>query len=265
MSHLKFDLLENALDSLTQGIDFALDHQDNPRKLKVAILLVSQAVELILKERLQREHWSLILQKVEQARTPNANTVTINEAVNRLRQIANVTLEAQEVKTITKLQQIRNDIQHYKVDLSFEQALAPINAAIAFLIRFLHAELDTDIHELLEESSYQRLLEVEETLEQLRGVAQDRISRLEIEHRPLRPKEQYDWHFEIVQCPKCWEEFYVFSTILHLARCQLCGYEGRLLECSRCGQAFPSGSFELHYEADDYTLCKSCGSHIEQE
>jgi len=77
MPALEFDLLANALDSLAQGIEFVLNHQDNPSKLKVAILLVAQAVELVLKERLRREHWSLIFRKVEQAGNDNAHTFDI--------------------------------------------------------------------------------------------------------------------------------------------------------------------------------------------
>ena len=266
MPIVKFSLLENALDSLAQAVEFALSNRNNPSKLKVAILLVAQAVELVLKERLQREHWSLIFRNVEQARNEDAMTVTIKEAQKRLNTIAGVSLDQSDSEAIENLQRTRNRIQHYEIELSFGQALSQINVAIGFLIRFLHAELGTDIQEHLNAQDYQRLLEVEETLEELRGIAQDRVEEIREARGPARPKDLVAWHFEVIECPVCWEKFYILSISEHLSKCQLCNYEGGFVECDHCGGVFPSGSFDLHCEDDDgYAVCESCWSRIMEE
>jgi hypothetical protein len=64
-------------------------------------------------------HWSLIYKNIEQAGNLNAVTVTINEAIKRLEQIAKVTLESDELETINHLSSIRNGIQHYEIEISF--------------------------------------------------------------------------------------------------------------------------------------------------
>jgi hypothetical protein len=265
MPILEFSLLDNALDSLMQGVEYALDHKENPSKLKVAILLVAQAVELVLKERLKREHWSLIFRKVEQAGNDDAHTVTIDEAVKRLEQIAGVRLNGRDSDTIDNLRKTRNRIQHYKIELSFEQALGQISAAIGFLIRFLHAELGIDIKDISDGQSYQRLLEVEETLQGLREVAQARVKAVRGEHEPIRSSDRAAWFFEVIECPACWEEFYVFSPDSRLSECQLCGYEGGFVECDRCGQVFPSGSWYLNYLGDELVFCDYCWSYLMEE
>ena len=90
-SVLKFSLLKNALDSLTLGLEFALSDRQDKSKLKLAVLLVAQSVELLLKERLRREHWSLIYRNVDRAGSYDAITVSINEAKKRLTSITNIT------------------------------------------------------------------------------------------------------------------------------------------------------------------------------
>lgn len=55
----KLELLENALDSLDEGIErFLLNRR--PSDLKYSVLHIAQAVELFLKARLVREHPLLI-------------------------------------------------------------------------------------------------------------------------------------------------------------------------------------------------------------
>jgi hypothetical protein len=57
-NELKFTLLENALDSISMALEFLANEDRN--RLKVTVLLLGQGVELVLKARLEQEHWSLI-------------------------------------------------------------------------------------------------------------------------------------------------------------------------------------------------------------
>lgn len=265
MRILKFSLLENALDSLIQGMEFVLDHRDDQSKLKIAILLVTQAVELVLKERLRREHWSLIYRKLEQAGDDDAFTVTVGEAVKRLEQIAGIRLSKHDGDVIDGLQRIRNRVQHHEIQLSFELAVSQLHAAIALLMRFLHRELEIDIKDLLDEQAYQRLLEVERIVEELRDIAQARIEQIERDHLPVNLSDRAAWRFDVIDCPKCWEKLYVFSPDSNISECQLCGYEGGFVECDRCGEVFPEGSWDVHCLGDELVFCDNCWSYLESE
>jgi len=58
-------LLENALDFIL----YAAEHvkQDSPRSWKYALLHLISGIELLLKSRLELEHWSLLFQEVDKA------------------------------------------------------------------------------------------------------------------------------------------------------------------------------------------------------
>ena len=59
---LEYTLLENGLDFISSALKH-LKNQPTKRELKYAVLHLSAGIELILKERLKREHWSLVFDK----------------------------------------------------------------------------------------------------------------------------------------------------------------------------------------------------------
>lgn len=261
----KFNILENAIDSLKQGIGFALKDDPTQSELKLSVLLIAQSVELLLKERLKREHWSLIFSKVEQAGNLNAHTVSIEEAIKRLEQIAHVKLDQEERDTILLFSDIRNRIQHYEIEITFEEVIGKAHSAIAFITRFLKDEFQSDIREHLSKEEAQKLVEIDEALEDLQELALQNIEKIRKENEPRRPKDQMDWRFEVISCPHCWQDYYVFSPDSDISECQLCGYEGGFVECARCGYMAPSGSWDFHDEGPDFALCDSCWEDIQNE
>jgi predicted RNase H-like HicB family nuclease len=262
---LKFNLLENAIDSLQQGIAFALKDSPTQSDLKLSVLLVAQSVELLLKERLKREHWSLIFSKIEQVGNINANTVTVDEAIKRLEQIAHVKLDEEERETISLLSNIRNKIQHYEIEITFEEVLGKNHAAIAFITRFLKDEFDKDIRDYFKQDDVGKLISMDEALEHFQELAQQNIEKLKKENEPSRHKDQMYWQFEIITCPECWQDYYVFSPDSDISQCQLCKYEGSFVKCERCGFQAPSGSMEFHSEHEGFAICNSCWEDIEDE
>ena len=75
---VEFDLLANALDSLYHALDHLVPPGDQAvaKDYNRAILDVSHVVDLLLKERLHREHPALIWRKVEAYPSLDAQTVT---------------------------------------------------------------------------------------------------------------------------------------------------------------------------------------------
>jgi hypothetical protein len=261
---LKFNILENAIDSFQQGIIFAFKDRPTQSDLKLSVLLIAQSVELLLKERLKREHWSLIFSKVDQAGNLNAHTVTIDEAIKRLDQIAHVKLDDDERDTISLFADIRNRIQHYEIEITFEEVLGKAHAAIAFITRFLKDEFEDDIREYLDKEEVQKLLEIEDAIGHLQQLAQENIERMRLENEPRRPKDQMNWQFDVIGCPHCWQDYYVFSPDSDISQCQLCKYEGGFVECLRCGHQTPSGADDMN-EGPDVAICDSCWEEIASE
>lgn len=263
MRSLKFELLDNGIDSLKQGIEFVLEYQADPSKLKIAILLLSQAVELILKERLQREHWSLIFKDIEKAGAENANTVSLEEARKRLERIAGVIIERDRWEPVEYLQKVRNNIQHFKVDLKFEAAISLVNDVIPFLTYFLRKHLEIDIKELLNGDNYQKLLEIDGINKELKINARARIDRCIRRITGGRISKLADIVFEKLNCPICWENLYVFCPSELISKCELCGYEGGIATCSHCGHLFPPDIGFHEFDIDtNGLLCNDCRSSL---
>src|SRR5436189_30259 len=80
-THLKLDLLENGIDFIRSGIEnhFGQDESDSSAR-KYAVLHLFSGVLLILKERLRREHPSLIFEKVEDFGDDDRPTVSLSTA-----------------------------------------------------------------------------------------------------------------------------------------------------------------------------------------
>jgi hypothetical protein len=254
----EFSLFDNALDSLNQGISFVLTNPDDRSMLKLAVLLIAQAVELTLKERLSREHPSLVFTKVEQVGLPNAHTVSIEEAKKRLESIAKIQFQNNESKAIENISDIRNKIQHYKIAISHSQALIHVHSALAFLIEFIKSQLGKDIKDLISKDQYKALCEIEYLYDSLKKLADARIQELRSRLEPSRAKDLIEWDFEVIECPQCWEEFYIFSLSEDISECQLCSHTGGFVACYQCGTRFPSGSLDLHFEGEKYILCENC-------
>lgn len=259
---LQLDLLDNALDSLVQGIQFALEDPPQSKHLKLAILLTAQAIELALKERLRREHWSLIWRRLDQAGDDDKPTVSTQEAITRLDKIAKVHMCAQAKQIVERLARTRNRLQHYEITLSYEEALGRIHGGIAFLTEFLHSELQIDLRDKLTSRDIENLLAVEEIVAEFRRIAGESVEELERENMPFSMSDRAAWHFEVIECPNCWEEFYVLSVDSNLSRCQLCKYEGGFVECDRCGLIRPSGDWEFHSESEGHAICERCWEYM---
>jgi len=265
MNILSFHLMGNAMDSLEQGIGFVLKENPSESNLKLSILLIAQSVELLLKERLRREHWSLVFKEVEKAGNRDATTVTIGEAIKRLEKIAHVNFVPGEKDTITALSEIRNQVQHYEINITYEEVIAKTHAAIAVITRLLKDELNEDIREYISADDLDRFWLVGEALKHLQEIARQNIEKLREELAPRDASDLINWQFDVIECPRCWEEFYVFSPEENISQCQLCKFEGGFVECSRCGFQAPSGSWDFHSENEEYALCENCWAYEKEQ
>ncbi len=123
---MKFSLIENAIDSIEHGLEHYLVPRNEALKgagesglqydksldknYKYAILHFVQAVELLYKERLRREHPAFLYSDIDK---PNkTKTVSIGRAERRLQHLCGVSLSRDEIGLIRQLVQIRNEIQH---------------------------------------------------------------------------------------------------------------------------------------------------------
>ena len=140
---LQFNLLENALDSVDYGIDLLVYEKEltDQVRYKRAILAISHAIELLLKERLRLIHPSLVWEKVEHFPSLEARTVTPETALLRLKNIGALAFSKEDEALLRALRKTRNAIEHYAWVLSGQEAALISGASLAFAAYFMEQHL----------------------------------------------------------------------------------------------------------------------------
>ena len=139
---VEFGLVENALHSLKEAIDYYQDADEDEyaTKYKFSILLAAQCAELLLKEILQINHPALLFEnidKVSDLENDDNQTVNYVTAIKRAKTLCNVRLYQYE-EYLSELGKVRNKIQHFKYDINGEyhkKLMARSFSAIEFLLR----------------------------------------------------------------------------------------------------------------------------------
>ena len=248
---LELDLLENAIDSMVHGLEHYVEGNRSIANYKFAILHITQGVELILKEKLSREHWVLIYEKVEKPH--KSRTIGFETAVERLQSVCNISLD-KYIRGLRRLRNARHEIEHYKVSLSEQEATALIGSNIPFLMEFLEDELETTLKEhIADEEIWQELLLIKEVYSLAKQKAEEEVT-------PLRWEERDGGYFWLKSCPACGEEYLMRRDRSEQeAECLLCKHVSELKSCWRCGELFPS---------DDWLaeggLCEDCTAYMRE-
>jgi hypothetical protein len=161
----KFGLLDNGIDFIRSGLQvYFLRDTPKVRAHKYALLHVFAGVLLLMKERLRRSHKALVFDKVSEADKPDAKTVSFDEALNRLRRSADVSIKETHIDTLRRAQKVRNRLEHYEFSINLQEARDLIGRLCEFSYVFLKKELKTDLQEKLPVRVWRRV-------EQLRGIA----------------------------------------------------------------------------------------------
>lgn len=127
MAEVNWHVVNNGLDFLASAVH--LLGSGESRKVQYAALPLSASIETLLKVRLSREHWTLVVSEPGHARrkdyeTGDFKSVTIDQAVERLVEIAGVAISDEDRKWIKNLNRTRNQIAHFALIES--NPLAPL-------------------------------------------------------------------------------------------------------------------------------------------
>ncbi|MFG2585875.1 hypothetical protein [Streptomyces malaysiensis] len=171
-----------------------------PRELKYAVLHLHAAAEVLLKARLQQEHWSLVFDDPRKAtrkafESGNFQSCGITDTVTRLNEIAGVPLTATAQKALKSLGRDRNALQHYGLTHNARAIEARAGQALDFLVRFLDDELQPQLSDDTVKWVRQDMLrKLREGLRNIRAYRTERRKRLlgtlkDVAHRTLECQE----------------------------------------------------------------------------
>jgi len=248
---MNITLVENALDFIFSAVEWA--KEDKESSLKYAILHLSDGVELLLKEKLRRDHWSLLFADIDKAnenalKTGDFKSVDFDDCVRRLQNISGLNLGS-NLDLLKLLRRHRNRLQHFEYDSSKDEVMSILVKTWGFVLDFLHDHLPDVV------SAQNRIIE--------------RIRELMIENEcfvrerscQILPQVEGDAHNTVLDCPRCLEPSLLIPGGGESPHCVFCRYSAPPEEVVEdwCAEFFGVKSPKERYTDPDIYNCPQCG------
>ncbi|NFI54971.1 hypothetical protein FDA48_00980 [Clostridium botulinum] len=224
---MNFNMLENAMDSLNESIDYYKNGKkyNDERCFKFCILLLSHSAELILKEILYTQHEILIYENIDRVKNVNDKTVGFKLALDRIKNICKIDLGRYNSYLI-ELSEERNRIQHYMFSISLERCTKIITSSFSAIEYIVHDVLNKtfdDFNDIINWEQIEFLHEDEDMYKKRKKDIAEDIS----EHNLKKVGVEYiKDKFIYTPCPNCVEQ-----TLIS---------EDSVIACKFCGKSFDS-------------------------
>jgi len=224
---IEFGLLENGLEFIYSALcmlsEYDANRPDDKRKLKHAVLHLSAGVELVLKERLRQEHWSLVFEDVDKAndtdyKSGNFRSVSFDTCVQRLKSICGIAFfesDRQRKKFLSDLRDKRHRLEHFGILDSIEALTSSSAKALSVLLTFINEELPPDDFSRIE---FDMLGNIKSILSDFDALNAGRMKDLQSEIE--RAVAEYG---EVLQCPACFQVAFLLRSGYNPS-CLFCGY-----------------------------------------
>ncbi|GGY71366.1 hypothetical protein GCM10010363_60830 [Streptomyces omiyaensis] len=201
---LDFPPVKNGLDYLASVVKH-LDETESevsPSDVKYAVLHLQAAVEVLFKARLLAEHWTLVFTHPGDATRKalddaTLKSVTPEQAVTRLQNIAGVEISDKEAMALKRLATDRNKLQHFGFTDNARAVEARAGEVLDFLIRFIDTELQPYLEPADRLETELGLKNLREGLGNINAYVQQRMNRIGSELRKQGVEST------TIECPAC--------------------------------------------------------------
>lgn len=188
-------LLVGSLDFIVSAAEFA--SSDETRNWKYATLHLWTGMELLLKARLAREHWSLLFSNVDRAdhsklSDGNFKSVDSDQAVIRLKQVCGVEIDPHDWRFLKGLRNLSNLTKHYFVEASPLQLKSILSRCMNIAITFCETQRMSDESKEIQD----RLYLINRLMQEFDEFVDERLEWLASHHK-------LESHME---CMRCWQE-----------------------------------------------------------
>jgi hypothetical protein len=257
MANIKLNLLDNSLDYIYESLEPMLQGHDETSKhlWKYSVLHLYSGIELLLKDKLRREHWSLIFQDVSSAefeKFENGNFVSVyhDDLIKRLSKILKVKFNDEPIK---KLQILRNKFEHFEVDISLSECQHIVVAALDLTINFWETHLKS-VSTLEQQNKFRTIKSI---VTEFDIYIKQRINRFEAEINGIVASK----NAVIVLCPDCSSLYFaVYKDDKKDCKCFVCDGKHKkhdYLKNIRNRENREKTYRLIKYEPYD-TICPSC-------
>jgi len=204
-------LLENGLDFILHGLNELSEMDKKPNNGKYAILHIHAGTELVLKERLRQEHWSLIFSKEPDIKAYNSGDflgIYMDECIKRLDKVCGIVFPKNDINALDTLRKRRNKIEHFKASYNSESLSSIIVNALSVLLNFINSHFEEDALSIEESTLLKDIRQKVGNIEEFVSIKMKEISTELLKHK------------NIVGCPVCHQKAAIPDEGLE---CLFCG------------------------------------------
>jgi hypothetical protein len=250
-------LVENGIDFLKKSV------ADIKKSPKYSVINFCSAVEIFLKARLIREHWSLILSKPELAdvikfKAGDFVSVSMDEAIRRLNNICNEKLSHEAEDAFRAARNHRNKLVHFFHPGYAKASESSLQAIVAEVCRgwfYLHELLTNEWSNQFKK--YRKQIDrLDKKMHELRQFLRAKFEALKLE---IVTETNSGCEFE--KCAVCGFEAARIDEVgepLFGSKCKVCDTENRFLfiECPQCKD-------RIRIEDMGEGECAKCGFEVD--
>ncbi|MDO5136284.1 MAG: hypothetical protein Q4D55_09540 [Eubacteriales bacterium] len=275
------------LTMLENGLDFVIDaifhlkqaEQDDCRnkeqEIKYSLLHLSSGIELILKSRLFREHWTYIFSDMNKANKSNLKngsfrSVESGVLIERLERLCDVPVDKESKNVLENLRRLRNQMEHFTIKDHFPAIESCINHSLGAINKFItenYNDFTSPISISLKDDdetfglTKQEEMLIEELIKRTAELKEHYEDALKMAAAKARDETLLD---ELVECPSCKEKFLKCNYDNNKCHCFFCAYEEEGEKAANEYLSVIQGldSYEIVKSGGEYPLynCPDCGN-----
>lgn len=271
---IELDLLENGLDFINNSLKPILESEDE-NELKYSVLHISSGTELVLKEILRKEHWSLIFENIDNAsiqkpQNGDFQSASFETILMRLENIVDIHVSDNAKKHIRELRKKRNRIEHFAFKENEAAIKSNVSKVLLFILEIIREQLDLKNYSKKSHFLHKEILKKSKLFEEFTTLTIAKLKDVFVELEQQKIK--------IIDCPECFHHTLPLDGTL---KCLFCGYNDipekiahaiieNIWGISEYSEVKDGGYFPLEYcpecknqallVSDDSFLCISCGN-----
>ncbi|OFX27213.1 MAG: hypothetical protein A2041_02225 [Bacteroidetes bacterium GWA2_31_9b] len=217
IKEIEFDMFENGLDFIDNALKPILDNHDD-HDLKYSVLHIYAGTELILKEILKTEHWSLIFENINKANimqlaSGDFESASFETTIYRLENVANVSIPENAKKYIRQLRNKRNRMEHFAFKEIDAAIKSNVSKVLSHVIELIRDNLEIKKYSKRSQQLHASILKKSAKFNEFTNLTNAKLAKdLEI-----LKKEKV----RLIDCPECFQHTLPLNENL---TCLFCGY-----------------------------------------
>jgi len=267
---IKLGLLENAIDSLEEGLKkYHEGLAGNAKSYKFAILNTSHFVELSFKYFLTQIHPLLIYTNPFSDQLDRRKTITMTGAINFFKHANEEGLLSYDdedngsfIADINWLKETRNKIEHCEFEFDDNHALLMMGKIISMLsVLYNNHEIDlmkklpNELHGLYDEIINDYKLKLMLAIKE----AKDKDEENNSQFTDFSEPNEHDSIDTLIDCFHCGNPTFVYSQVMQEYHCTFCHETDKVVPCQWCSSLFPISESVFSIEESGIFFCgKAC-------